>query len=564
MTRKMATYTLFALSVVYSLTNGLVLHAKSTASSFEQNCDNLSTEQAFRLDSILINPQPIFDESASGTIALHRWANAWHIITKPSVIRERLPFDEGDTLTAKDIIEAEAILRDERYIANAELKIELQCNIAEHSLNTPVALPTAKLNVTTYDNWSLIPTLSFSRSGSENRTIVGVREDNFLGLGIRTQLRYTSDEQRDGYQLSIASPVPGIRHGDLLVSLADNNDGERYQVIFSKPFYHLSSERMFYGEFFQHTRVQDIFQNGETRNSLAIDSEFYSFASGWSLAQNRFFSHRLVLGYTQDKDQFEIDPNSPMTTSEVLPSLRDYQFPWVAYEYSQRDFRVLQDIYLISQPEDINFGWQYRIQLGLELKDLADDKNLGYQLQAFVSKSRELFDGVLVTRASASASLGTRSKDYMRTDLIGEYFYRSSTHLGWYSRLSATFSSGNYLDMPIVIDDDNGVRGYPTQYQHGAYRLSASVEARYYTGYNFYQLFDLGFALFADVGRAFNGEFSALNEDDGVLASVGIGARFYSDKASDNDVIHLDFSTPLSDGESINSWEWSLQARRGF
>nr|WP_136249689.1 outer membrane protein assembly factor [Ningiella ruwaisensis] len=526
----------------------------NTACKLNAIPENQIEEESVVVGDIFIEPLPIFDENDPDSIPLHRWANAFHIVTKPFVIRERLTFDEGDTLSPQDLKEAESILRSERFIANANIRVAPVCN---EDL-------THDILVTTYDNWSLIPTFSFSRSGGNNKTIIGVREDNLLGLGIRTRLRYNSDEQRSGYQLSFSSAFPGVRHSNVYLDLVDNDDGERYQFVFDKPFFHLGTKRMYFAEYLDDKRVEDIFQNDQTRNSIDIEHRRVAVATGWNVGNSRQETQRISIGFTDERSVFRIDESSPSSNPLFLPDERNYQYPWIQFDYVQRNIAVLQDVYLIQQPEDINLGWQFSTKLGLELSDVADGDEFGYHLDTHAQKAWQYGASLFVAKSQFSADINTTAKDRMLAHFAGEYFYRANDILGYYSRLSATFSSGQFKDLPIVIDDDNGVRGYANQYQHGDNRISASVEARFYTDYNIYQLFNLGFAVFADVGRAFSGELAQFNEDDGILASTGLGARLYSNKASTPGVIHIDLSTPLSDGESVDSWAISLQMRNSF
>ncbi|AVV84878.1 hypothetical protein SPWS13_3139 [Shewanella putrefaciens] len=41
-------------------------------------------------------------------------------------------------------------------------------------------------------------------------------------------------------------------------------------------------------------------------------------------------------------------------------------YPWVAYEFIEDDFHVLNNIHLITNNEDFNLGWHHYVQLGLE------------------------------------------------------------------------------------------------------------------------------------------------------------------------------------------------------
>lgn len=105
-------------------------------------------------------------------------------------------FDESED----DLLEAERIIRSQAYIR--DVKITFKEN---REINEP-----AQIEIQTWDNWSLIPTVSFGRKGGENKLSIGVKEDNVFGTGIRTRFKYNSDEQRNGYQFTLRSPFPTI------------------------------------------------------------------------------------------------------------------------------------------------------------------------------------------------------------------------------------------------------------------------------------------------------------------------------------------------------------------
>jgi hemolysin activation/secretion protein len=113
------------------------------------------------------------------------------------------------------------------------------------------------------------------------------------------------------------------------------------------------------------------------------------------------------------------------------------------------------------------------------------------------------------------------------------------------------------------LGDDSGVRGYPLNYQHGERTTQFTLEARYYPHINIYKLFELGGAAFIDAGKAF-GNSPVANVNTSVLASVGIGARFYSTHSSDAQVIHLDLVKPLSTDTNVNGIEFRITTKHSF
>lgn len=512
---------------------------------------HIPDDKEFKATKINIVSKPIFDEEAEDAISLHSWANGIHSITKPWVIQERLSFDEGDMISEQDVVEAEAILRSQRYLANAEIESRVDC-----------ATETVELDITTWDNWSLIPTLSLGRSGGQNSSIVGVREDNLFGLGIRATARYSEDEQRSGYQVTFASLVPWIRHANLFLALADNDDGEFYRAVLDKPFYHLNTQNSMLFSVESRERVEDIFQNDDTRNSLLIKSHALTAAYGWRLNSNNIRSNRVTLGVTHEKADFAIAQESPSNNPNFVPQNRDFIYPWLQYEFIERNIVVMEDIYLINQPEDINLAWQLRSRVGIEVNNNED--GLGIHSDISARKGFKFDKSLLMFNSQFRAITDADINDFLRVETGLEYFYRTDSKLGYFARINSTISRGQLLDDPVVIDDENGVRGFPNQYQHGDHSLSASAEVRWYADYNVYQLFEVGFAGYVDVGRAWGGEEAVFNADDGLLASVGLGIRLYSNKASQPGVVHIDISRPIGDDDELDGVEISAQLRRSF
>jgi hemolysin activation/secretion protein len=125
-------------------------------------------------------------------------------------------------------------------------------------------------------------------------------------------------------------------------------------------------------------------------------------------------------------------------------------------------------------------------------------------------------------------------------------------------------SAQQFLDQPVVIGGESGVRGYPLQYQHGKHSALLSAEIRIYPKYNLYQLFDVAMVVFADAGRAWGGKEAMFNESDAILSNIGIGARIYASHSSHRNVVHIDIVKPLASSEFVDSWEWRLQVKNSF
>ncbi|WJG09903.1 ShlB/FhaC/HecB family hemolysin secretion/activation protein [Aliiglaciecola sp. LCG003] len=507
-----------------------------------------------KVGQLKIVTNPIFDESEKDTMAIHYFANWLHVNTQQAVVEERLPFQAGDTIDHDDLLEAERIIRNQPYIRDAKVSFSPQCNFDD---------PT-DVEVTTWDNWSLIPTVSFGRKGGENKFSLGIKEDNVLGTGIRARVRYSSDVQRSGYQFTLKSPMPFAPHSTIFVDLMDNDDGQLSHLVFDKPFYDLHAKNMFFGSYLHDDKTQDIYQAGQTRNRFDLQNHRYEAAMGWQLNEYANRTTRLKMGVVEDQSKFLATDLDAINDSLLLPQDRHYQYPWIGIEYLQRDYKVMSEIYLIKQAEDINLGWHFESKLGVELNDLAPGASLGYHLEVNASKGFNINDGLLLLALSANSDFNTSQPDRLITSAKAEYFYRYSDLLGFYSRLSGTASKNQYLDDPVTLGDENGVRGYPLQYQHGDNSVSGSIEARLYTDYNIYKILDVGFATFVDVGKAWSGSQTDFNETNSTLASMGLGARLYSNRSSHKSVIHMDIVKPFSTSINVDSWEWRLQIKQSF
>lgn len=503
---------------------------------------------------ISITNNTIFDESEDDTMAFHHMANWMHITTKDDVIRERLPFKEGDLLNEDDLLEAERIIRGQAYIRDVKITFKESCDINEQ----------AQIEIQTWDNWSLIPTVSFGRKGGENKLSIGVKEDNVFGTGIRARFKYNSDEQRNGYQFTLRSPFPAIPYSTILVDFADNDDGQLTQLELDKPFYHINSDYMFNLSFLKNEKTEDVFQNGLTRNSFNENSHRYAISGGWQLEHQENMSTRIEFGFVDDSAKFEATRLLNTADSVFLPQVRAYQYPWIGVEYVERKFKRMFDVYLINQTEDINLGWHHEVKLGLELNDVAQDSDAGYHVNLLSSKGYEINDALVLLSAEGQAHLNTSNPDQYSLTGNLEYFSRYSDLMGMYARFSGTSSKNNFLDKPFTVGDDSGVRGYPLQYQHGDTSFSSSLEARFYTDYNILKILDLGFVAFADAGKAWGGEQAAFNETDSLLTSVGAGVRLYSSRSSHKSVVHMDIAKPFETSDNVDSWQWRLQIKQSF
>ncbi|WP_299489975.1 ShlB/FhaC/HecB family hemolysin secretion/activation protein [uncultured Shewanella sp.] len=518
------------------------------------NSKEIDPNKPFLIDKIIIKSNNIFDTSQSNTFFIHRWANYLHINTRDWIIRKNLNFNEHSEVTLKQLNEAPRLLRAEPYIRDAKVELSAKDPSVKNSDKGQNVL------VETWDNWSLLPTADFGSSGGNTSTSIGLKEDNLLGLGIKTQFKYSSDIDRTGYKFEVETPVYFLRHATLTTSFFDNDDGQATEIFFNNPFYSLETKQMYSAQYIDDLLTDTLRQNGEEVNEFKQQIDYIELQYGWLINKDNTELSRFIIGGTKDKNDFTNTDDYP---NSQLPKNRDFLYPWIGYEYIQDDYTVLNDIYLINKNEDFNLGWYHYAQFGIETKDLGNHLPIGFHLEWLASRGYKQEDHLYLLNFSGYSDLATSQKEYFQINATGEHFYHINPKFTIYNKLRLSTSQNHYYDEPFALGDDTGLRGYPDNYQWGDNQWLITNELRYYPNINLYQLAELGWAAFTDIGQAFGGD-DENNEVSGPIGVLGIGARVYSSKSSFGNVAHIDVTFPFTRGKDVNTLEFRFLVKSHF
>lgn len=505
-------------------------------------------------EKITFKPQTIFDESEEGIIFLHRWANALHIDTKVITLENEAHFFvEKCIKTPKDLEELERHLRSRKYLRDAKV-------VSDKSREN--------ITITTWDNWSLMPTISLGRKGGINTYSVGMKERNLLGLGINTEVASYRNTQRSGYKLLFDIPLFQKKNSSLAIRFEDNDDGEQNSVFLNKIFAGFHTKSAYSIGFNEETRNDTIFQNGEEQNIFAHELSYKQASYAWLdfNTDNRLLRYRA--GITQDQHTFGslptvetgVEASSPFPAP---PKDRDFLYPWLSFEYLEKDFKKLTNIHLITQIEDFNHGWQINSTIGI-----GDGRKTNTPWSIWkmdIKKGFNLHDKALLLLDFYLESDVFQHRDSrLLLKLSGEYFYQLTPQWGFYLGNVNISSNNQYADKPITMGGNTGLRGFPLQYQHGENSIKVTSEVRYYPNINLFKLFDLAGVAFIDAGKAF-GQTTVNNIEEDWLGSAGVGLRVHSPHSGGkNSIIHLDFAFPQSDNPTIDSFEIRVQAKKAF
>jgi hypothetical protein len=535
-------------SSVIALSKQTSLPSSSQSTNDNSVCDSPQP-------TITFNPQTIFDESEDGIIFFHRWINAIHIDTKIFTLKnESYFFTKKCDKTPTDMAELERYLRGKKYLRDAEVTSDTYIK---------------DIKITTWDNWTLMPTLSFGRKGGINTFSVGIKDRNLLGLGIDAEIASYQNLQRSGYKVHVSSPLFQKQNTELNLKFADNDDGEQKSLFVHKAFASFDTKSSYKVGFNEELRNDTIFQNGENQRIFTHTINYKEINYAWLDSHHSNHLLRYRLGLTQNKHTFSaLSPEdllglSTTTLTETLPLDRDLLYPWIALQFIEKDFKKLTNINLISQIEDFNQGWQLDTQLGLGNGSNENSAWLLWKLH--LQKGFNIHNNALLLFEFSIANDIYQDRDSrLIAKLNGEYFYRLTKQWGFYLSNTYVLSKNQYSDQPITVGGNSGVRGFPLQYQHGKNSVKLTSEIRYYPEINLFKLFDLAGVAFTDLARTI-GDSVVENVENGWLSSVGLGLRVHTPHSGgNNSVIHLDFAFPQSENPQINNFEIRVQAKKSF
>ena len=502
------------------------------------------------IGEIIYEKQNVFDPTKPGeNKSLYRLANRWHIITRDSVLRNQLLFRPGDRFEARLLEESERILRKNEFLYDASV--------------TPVRYEDGVVDilVRTRDLWTLMPGLSVSRSGGENRTRVSLSERNLLGRGVSLRFSHTENVDRDSTSFQYSDKNLGRTWTSLFLQLADNSDGETADLRIIRPFYALDSRWSAGGTFYDDTRVVSFYELGEAAADYQDESNTHTLFYGWSGGLRDGWVRRWTAGFIYDDNDFSSAEEGDLPS--LVPADRLLAYPFIGLEIVEDRFESTSNRDQIERTEDFFLGTRLSATLGFADDAFGADRTaLIYSVQAskgFGSiRSKALLLSGLVTGRQEEGSSAN-----VRVAATASFYNQITDKRLFFVTAEATHGHALDLDHYVQLGGDSGLRGYPLRYQTGESRFLLTVEQRYFTDWYPFKLARVGGAIFADVGRTW-GESPLGSEPLGWLRDVGIGLRLAPTRASGRDVIHIDVAFPLDGDSSIDDVQFLIESKRSF
>ncbi len=499
---------------------------------------------------IIIEKQNVFDLSKPAeNKSLYRLANRWHIVTRDTVIQQQLLFRTGDRFSRRLLEESERLLRANNYLYDTKI--------------TPLryADGVVDIRVWTRDLWTLMPGLSVSRSGGENRSRVQLSEQNLLGLGIKLRVTYVDNVDRSSTSFEYFDKNLGDSWTSAFLKYSDSSDGGTTQFNLTRPFYALDSRWTAGASLFDDEREESFYDLGNETAEYQSQTESYSAFWGWSAGLLDGWARRWTTGIVYDDRQFSAVPDGQLPS--LIPADRHLLYPFVGVELVEDNFQKASNRDQIERTEDFYLGSRLSANLGWASESFGSDRDAFlYWLTAsrgFGSIERK----ALFLSSWANGRIEHGDSVNTQVGANARYYNQISDKRLFFVTLDASWGEELDLDNLVDLGGDTGLRGYPLRYQTGDSRVLLTVEQRYFTDWYPWRLFRVGGAVFADIGRTW-GDNPAGGPPLGWLKNVGLGLRLGATRSSGRDVVHIDLAFPLDGDPSIDDVQFLIESKGSF
>ena len=508
---------------------GIALSAPAAAQTDVPSFAELEAAGAV-IGEIRIDTRNIFDLSDPHESGIaYRAANALHAKTRPELIRRSLLFKSGDRVSVRLIEETERLIRATSTVYDVTIR---PSRYGEGVVD---------LDVVTRDTWTLQPGLKLRHEGGKTSGAVNIKETNLAGTGTTLGFERSSTVDRNGTSFELGHDH--LFDGWTAASLERSrfNDGSSESLSLARPFYALDTRWAATASETKFNRLDSLYSAGDIVAKYRHRQEAVEFSGGVSRGLVDGWVQRYSAGLSYQSDTYLLEPGEVPPPS--LPPDATRAAPFLRYEVIEDDYLPVMDRERIRRPEYFAMGLHSQVQVGRALSVLGSTDQ-PWLLNASLSKGFRLPAGQqLLASGAYTNQYGSTIGDVRTFSANMRWFVpQSGSYLLYLSASTDLVRSPNIAD-ELLLGGDSGLRGYPLRYQRGTHRQLFSVEERYYTDWYPLRLFRVGFAVYYDVGRAWDSQLG--NPNNGWLNDVGIGLRVLSARSSFGNILHVDLAFPV-------------------
>ncbi len=448
----------------------------------------------------------MFDTDQPETSAWpYRAANAVHMVTRESFIRDALLFTEGDPFSAARAAESARILR--------SLGFMNPVTITAHRVEGGV-----EVVVETRDLWTLEVGGQFGIFGGRSETGFAFTEKNFLGWGREVSIEYESNNERRSWRYTYFDPLFLGTRWRLRLDHQDLSDGFRDRVHLEYPFYSLET-RYNWGAEWRHDRLFDhLYSNSDTVVKGIHRLSSWRVWGGLKIPGGGDIVRRATVGWEHREERFEDWHWVDTGASYPAPADQHVEGIRIGYQQVADRYVVLQGFRAWTVQEDVALGPNFNVGVTTSLPAFGADER------------RHLFDGTfsMAVRDGSNLLLG-KAWTSGRVDVEGARnvvlgVQIAATQLGdhgWQGRLMVEDSHHLDLNRQLTLGADVGLRGWDPDTFDGTGRAVANLQYRTLFKRDIWHFFSLGIVGFVDSGYTWGARVGRATAR--VRADAGIG-----------------------------------------
>jgi hypothetical protein len=520
------------------------------------------------IEHIFIDNHSIFDTSDPSLDPRFRWAynlaNRLHVRTRPSVIGRELLFEVGDCFDAALLEESERLLRSYPFLASADIFGIQQPGGGYHVI------------VDTEDEWSTQVEAKLDLSGGISLDGLDVRERNLLGrgqeLGFFYRSRHATREYGAGYRVpqllgsrwvgdlelgrtragalvrqELAHPFVGeigrwsarelIHHRDLhfdyILTPEEGQPASRILVPMTERGAHVVGFRRF----------------GRPGNLTVVGAGFSLLELRYDDGPGRGIT--LVEGGDYEA-RVPAPPELRAPAEERLDEVRSVR---AVFMLGKRNiaWQRRRGLDSFRGREDVRVGAEVELAVGRSLPGLRVDNDLHATLDIYAAAGPPTSFFAARVRTDARRDYDVEPGQFEMKDIFSEgellIYLRPRTLANRTILARVAAAGGWHVQTPyqITLGGERALRGWPEDAFPGGRRLVLTAEDRWYAGWPFPDVADLGTSLFVDIGRIWPGQ-APYGTDSLWRASVGGGLRV-NFPAGGRNTFRIDAAFPVgSDG----------------
>jgi hypothetical protein len=475
----------------------------------------------------------IYDPLPGGPLKpLYRLADAIHIRTRPSTIRNALVLHPGEPWSAQRGKENERVLRALGILEPVRIEATRAGNPDD----------SVDVLVETRDDWTTQPEFAIQSAQGDLFLTVALTERNLMGWGKNISFSYR--EAPEGITRGAEYLDPNLLGSRVRVAAhaATGSEGAGQGVDLGVPFYAESAPYSYGFRWNRATSVARLYQSGDeaAKFDRRVEETNLYWGQGFRLPREVV---RIIGTFILRDRRFgesEVQPGAPEEFAGGEENIHERRWGGEA-QWWRPAFVEREGIERLGGVEDVDLGPSVRVTAGYSPQWLGATADEGYV--------GTRFDGGFTAGPHA---YGTGALDF-RTRLRREPLETLTRgQVRWvmqplrtHTLLLAGYGAAAYRperDYQEILGGLSGMRGQPVRglTGHQAWRFNA--EHRWWVGRDFFQLISLGTASFYDLGRTWGPGASP----GGWRQDAGIGLRLALPRSGQDRVARIDIAWPIA------------------